>query len=458
MRDIGYVQKHVVFIGAAGGVCQQAIKCFAAATEASLTLCDINTAVLEPLCASLAPGRANTIALDLYDPIALRKAIKGSNLVVLGAGPFIRTAEPVIEACLEARIPYLDYDDDVESTQLSFGLHKKAKEAGIPCFINCGASPGMTNIMAIDVANKLDTITTIDVCWMTGHEGFNAGRAILEHLMHISAGPCLTWENGRPTIHESFVETAYIPIFGRDGESQPLHETAHPEPITLARRFPQVERLRCVGGLNPPLMMGIARGLSTAHRRGDITMHEAIDFFCKLRKDQVASEGWTRALLGPASKDAPPVTLNVHGLWQLVTNISRSVGPRYYALMGMLEQVRAGEITTSQILEFIAAYVRGEKIPYRGGLLVRAVGTRNALPAVVIKRTPTYGEDSKLFKNVGTVTGVACAAFMLLALESKNLERSGVFAPEDWVEPETFYKSLERVGVPSHDIIETIAE
>lgn len=41
---------------------------------------------------------------------------------MLGTGPYIRTSAPVTEACLRARVPYLDFDDDVESTQHALSL------------------------------------------------------------------------------------------------------------------------------------------------------------------------------------------------------------------------------------------------------------------------------------------------------------------------------------------------
>ncbi|KAJ9640127.1 hypothetical protein H2204_003352 [Knufia peltigerae] len=453
MSNTHHAQKRVVFIGAAGGVCQVAVKCFAAASTVPLVLSDINTAVLDSLQAELPSGRATTLKLDLFDPVALRDAIKGAGLVVLGAGPYMRTAEPVIKGCIEAKIPYLDFDDDVESTQVSLDLHETAKEAGIPCFINCGASPGMTNVMALDVAKELDSIDVLDICWLTGHGGFYAGKAVLEHLLHIAAGPCLTWENGRPTVHETFLETTYVPMVGSAGE-QPLHETAHPEPITLVRAFPKANRIRCMGGLDPPLKMGIARGLATAHRRGDITIEDAVEFYDRLRSDQIASKDWVQVLLGsnPGLLAGP---LSAAGLWQRATNVGRSLGPMFYALTGVFEQIWKGEVTMSQLVNFVRQASKGETVPYKGALLVRATGTHNGHPAVAIKRTPTCGEGSGLFRSVSHVTGVACAAFMVLALEDSDKTRSGVFAPEDWVEPQVFYKMLEQVGVPSHDIIES---
>jgi hypothetical protein len=56
---------------------------------------------------------------------------------------------------------------------------------------------------------------------------------------------------------------------------------------------------------------------------------------------------------------------------------------------------------------------------------------------------------------MATVTGTACAAFMVLALDEAG-KRAGSFAPEDWAEPEAFYTALERVGTPRHEIVESL--
>ncbi|KAE8143975.1 Saccharopine dehydrogenase-domain-containing protein [Aspergillus pseudotamarii] len=139
--------KPVVFIGAAGGMCRVAVERFAKASNAQLVLADLNT------------------ALNPFDESALARLIGGAGLVVLGAGPYAKTSHPAVKACIAARIPYLDFnDDDVESTQAALALTREAKEAGVPLYIGCGASPGLSNVMAMDATHELDSIDSIDIC------------------------------------------------------------------------------------------------------------------------------------------------------------------------------------------------------------------------------------------------------------------------------------------------------
>ncbi|MFJ8082943.1 hypothetical protein ACIQ6Y_20325 [Streptomyces sp. NPDC096205] len=106
--------------------------------------------------------------------------IEDAALVTLGSGPYARTSRPVIEACLDARVPYLDINDDVDSTRAALDHHARAKKAGIALYIGCGASPGATNVFVRDAARDLDTVGNIDVCWAVGDERPGIDRAPAE--------------------------------------------------------------------------------------------------------------------------------------------------------------------------------------------------------------------------------------------------------------------------------------
>lgn len=134
----------------------------------------------------------STKKIDLFSPDELQDAIANAALVAQGAQPYYRTSLPVITACIEAKVPYLDYSDDLQNTQKSLDLSYRAEREGTPCYVNCGPSPGMTNLLALGIAKELETVDTIDICWLVGEDDGQLGRVVLEHLKHIPAGPCLT--------------------------------------------------------------------------------------------------------------------------------------------------------------------------------------------------------------------------------------------------------------------------
>jgi saccharopine dehydrogenase-like NADP-dependent oxidoreductase len=414
-------QERVVFIGAAGEMCRVAIERFARADgDWELVLCDIRPELLDDLVARLPAGRATARRLDLFDRESLHAVIDGAALVVLGAGPYIRTSEPVIEACLEAKLPYLDFDDDVESTQHALALHETAEAAGMPIYVGCGASPGMSNVLAVDAASELDTVEHIDLCWVVGDERPGIGRAVLEHFLHITAGDCLTWEGGELVNHETFVETGTAPMGGGLGETL-MYETAHPEAVTMPRRYPDAQRIRVIGGLDPAPFNGLGRGVGLAVHRGEMTVEEGVDFLEDLLNHKLGSiKGWKAAI------------------------------------SGMRGQVKRGETTTREVLRFLGTSAIRRTDPYKGGLLARVHGTKDGQTAVAIRRTPSAGPESYLMADMAAITGTATAAFMLLALDESD-RRPGAFAPEDWARPDAFYAALERVGTPPHEVVESIA-
>jgi hypothetical protein len=57
---------------------------------------------------------------------------------------------------------------------------------------------------------------------------------------------------------------------------------------------------------------------------------------------------------------------------------------------------------------------------------------------------------------MATSIGASCAAFALLALDLGTKGRSGVYCPEDWAEPETFFKFMEKLGCPRDQIVESL--
>jgi hypothetical protein len=74
---------------------------------------------------------------------------------------------------------------------------------------------------------------------------------------------------------------------------------------------------------------------------------------------------------------------------------------------------------------------------------------------VAVRRTPISRPGSYLMRNMAAITGTSCAAFMVLALYESGT-RVGAFAPEDWADPQAFYKALERVGTPNAEIVESV--
>lgn len=114
-----------------------------------------STPVTESLAAKFSAGLAKAQKLNLFGEAALANLISSTGLIVLGAGPYSKTSQPVLKACIKARFPNLGFGDDVESTQSVLALSGEAQKAGVPLYIGCGVSPGLRNVKAIDATSEL---------------------------------------------------------------------------------------------------------------------------------------------------------------------------------------------------------------------------------------------------------------------------------------------------------------
>lgn len=94
---------------------------------------------------------ADCIAADLSDPNTVSKAVAGADLVV-GAVPGFMGYRVVEQVLREGR-PIIDISFFPEN---AFELDELAKEAGVPCLVDCGVAPGLSNLISGHTDDYLD--------------------------------------------------------------------------------------------------------------------------------------------------------------------------------------------------------------------------------------------------------------------------------------------------------------
>ncbi|MGW4565120.1 hypothetical protein ACWEN3_22750 [Streptomyces sp. NPDC004561] len=193
-----------------------------------------------------------------------------------------------------------------------------------------------------------------------------------------------------------------------------VYEVAHPEPITLQRRFPGLQTARCLGGFVPASFTGMFKGLAKgAYGDDNLTVAEATRFLQAVLADQ-----------------EPDIKA-----WK-------------YALAGMWDQVLLGEVDIEEMLAVLRAAVQGDHVPFLGMIGVTATGTKDGRPCTVTRRLG-YAEDG--WKSMADATGACTAAFVSLALS--NTLPVGVQSPEDWVVPAELFATLEAHGAPAEIVV-----
>jgi short subunit dehydrogenase-like uncharacterized protein len=97
----------------------------------------------------------SAVAFRLEDSKQLAQALQGVELVFHAAGPFQFTSSPMLEACLDNRVNYLDITGEIPVFQNTFANHERALQAGIALISGAGFDVIPSDCLANYVANKL---------------------------------------------------------------------------------------------------------------------------------------------------------------------------------------------------------------------------------------------------------------------------------------------------------------
>ena len=186
-----------------------------------VVVCDLSQQRLDACTSKLAGmeggDKLSTILLDLRDQAAAAELMAGFD-VSIGALP--KPASVLaIRAALRANVPYVDLTRP-DSDQLS-ELRQEVEAAGNLVILACGVEPGLTEIMARYLAEKLDRVDELHIkCGgipekptpPLGYKIVFGGRRL---PLHESDG--LVVENGqlKPVARYSGIETVIFPGVGQ---------------------------------------------------------------------------------------------------------------------------------------------------------------------------------------------------------------------------------------------------
>ena len=234
----------ILAIGGCGSMGRYAIKAaqnFSSVDQ--IIIADINKESAETFAASL-NEKVSAIQLDASDSNALKQAMKDINIVVNTCGPYFKFGAPILKASIASGCNYIDICDDWEPTIEMMKLDVDAKSAGISATIGLGASPGLTNLMALIAIRELDEVTTVYTGWDIG------GTSLDENAMQQSENAAM--------MHGIEQMTGQVKVF-QDGifkMVKPLKKVnvdfpgltnfngnifGHPEAVTFPNYFPKLK-------------------------------------------------------------------------------------------------------------------------------------------------------------------------------------------------------------------------
>ena len=99
------------------------------------------------------------------------------------AGPFSATARPLVEACLDARVHYIDITGEIPVFELCHGLDARARDAGIVLCPGAGFDIVPTDCLAASLKERLPAASTIDLAFSFGtRPSIGTARTIVEAI------------------------------------------------------------------------------------------------------------------------------------------------------------------------------------------------------------------------------------------------------------------------------------
>jgi short subunit dehydrogenase-like uncharacterized protein len=122
---------------------------------------------------------------DLTDRVEIERQLADVTLVVNLAGPFKRTQQPLIEACLAAHCHYIDIAGEVDEMRSAFAFDDAAKQAGVMLMPGAGFGIVPTDIAA-NMAQKLrPDATNLTIFYATeGSVSRGTLKTVLENISH----------------------------------------------------------------------------------------------------------------------------------------------------------------------------------------------------------------------------------------------------------------------------------
>ncbi|MGO4713431.1 saccharopine dehydrogenase family protein [Bradyrhizobium sp. 2TAF24] len=233
----------VVVLGGAGGMGRTAVRVAAElGFVREVVVADRHLAGAEQVAARHR-GKARPAHVDVRDMAALAAVLDGATVVMNASGPFFELGVPVLEAVIAAGAHYLDICDDWEPTLQMLALDAKARARGVTAIVGMGASPGLTNLLAVAAARTIERPLEILTGWsIDGVEDAGGQARAPSDEPSAAVVHWMQQLSGKIRVHNGGASVLVKPLQRREIDF-PGHgrlavwSVGHPEAVTLPRVF-----------------------------------------------------------------------------------------------------------------------------------------------------------------------------------------------------------------------------
>jgi lysine 6-dehydrogenase len=197
--------------------------------------------------------------VDATDDRGLRAAIRASALL-LNCTTYV-LGIPILRAAIRERVDYLDLGG-LYNTPRQLALDPAARRAGVRAVIGCGATPGLSNVLARRATDLLDEAREVHVSFAS-HRDLAPSPGLLDTILdEFRPGvPRYTWRRGALVAVAPF-EGARRVRFPPPLGDQEVYYVPHSETYTLPRFLGRGLREVAVRGTWRPADMRTLRSLA----------------------------------------------------------------------------------------------------------------------------------------------------------------------------------------------------
>lgn len=228
------MDQRAIVLGACGAVGREVARGLAAGDAFDeVVLADLGRSRLRALVHEIG-GSSSARVVEGSDVASLRKAIKGGGVLVNCTT--YRLGVTALRAAIAERVDYLDLGG-LYNTPRQLALHDRARRAGVRAVIGCGATPGLSNVLARRAVERLDEVHEIHIAFAS-HRNLAPSPGLLDTLLdEFRPGvPRFAWRGGRlreVAPFEGARRVRFAPPLG----AQEVYYVPHSETYTLPRSF-----------------------------------------------------------------------------------------------------------------------------------------------------------------------------------------------------------------------------
>jgi lysine 6-dehydrogenase len=388
-------QMKAVVLGGCGAMGSEATRDLATTSDFDeITIADLNVAQAQALAdelnASTGRERVRAVPVDASDEDALVRVMRGQDVVVNTMT--YHFGLQATRAAIRAGVNYLDLGG-LHNTPKQLALDNEAREVGIAIVLGCGATPGVTNVLARRGADELDTVDAIHIAFAS-HRSIAPSPGLLDTVIDEFSPEAsrFYYEDGQLVEVQPFDGARTISFQPPVGE-QEVYFVPHSETHTL-RRF-------------------IGKGL----RRVDV-----------------------RGAWRPETMQALRLFLEYHLITSDAVQINgTTLRAREFLRAHLLQEESNGHASDSGNWAFL--------------LYVEVKGTRSGREAYRIYRTSHPGMHEWGRQATAKMTGIPASIGAQLLAHGEG-RGTGVLAPEAAFEPARFISELARRGIRVEERIE----